>query len=248
MSFEPGLRPSAEVPRMKSTPSRGVWTIELARLRFQYISALLIAVVLPVTLRWGGEIDGWLVPVQFNTALASSIAILIGMMSLRQIGALPGTREGYYLAPVMLASFAAVLLVMLFGRIEYNRYLFPTSFGLSVLWLFLLQSVTAKLRTPSFAVVPGGRAAELTSITAATWISLDQRVLPASRINGVVADLEADLTDEWERFIADCAVAGVRVFDFKQVREALTGKVEIEHLSQNTVGTGLRREAQSGRF
>jgi len=211
--------------------------IELARLRFQYLTSLLVAVVLPVTLRWGGEIDGWLVPVQFNTAVASAIAILVGMLSLRQIGALPGTREGYYLAPVMLASFSAVLLVMLFGRIEYNRYLFPTSLGLSVLWLFLLQSVTAKLRTPRFAIIPGGRAEELASIAGATWIPLDRQALPASRINGVVVDLGADLTDEWERFIADCAVAGVRVFHFKQVHEALTGKVEIEHLSQNTLGS-----------
>jgi lipopolysaccharide/colanic/teichoic acid biosynthesis glycosyltransferase len=222
---------------VNSARSGGGWASELTRLRFQYVSALLIAVVLPVTLRWGGEIDGWLVPVQFNTAVASSIAILIGMLSLRQIGALPGTREGYYLAPVMLASFAAVLLVMLFGRIEYNRYLFPSSLGLSVVWLFLLQSVTAKLRTPGFAIVPGGRAAELTAITGVTWMLIEKQALPAARINGVVADLAADFSDEWERFIADCALAGVRVFDFKQVHEALTGKVEIQHLSQNTLGS-----------
>lgn len=237
MSFEPAVRPSTEVPSMNSRRSEGGWTIELARLRFQYISALLIAVVLPVTLRWGGEIDGWLVPVQVNTAVASSIAILIGMLSLRQIVALPGAREGYYLAPVMLASFAAVLLVMLFGRIEYNRYLFPSSLGLSVFWLFLLQSVTARLRTPGFAIIPGGRTAELTAITGVNWIVIDRQALPAARINGVVADLAADLSDEWERFIADCALAGVRVFDVRQVHEALTGKVEIQHLSQNTLGS-----------
>lgn len=209
----------------------------LTRLRFQYLSVLLIAIVLPVTLRWGGEIDGWFVPVQFNTVVASALAILLGMLSLRQIGSLPGIREGYYLAPVMLGSFAVVLLVMLFGRIEYNRYLFPISLGLSVLWLFLLQSVTAPLRVQRFALLPGGRAGELAELPGATWIALERPALPATRLSGIVADLGADLTDEWERFIADCALSGVRVFHFKQVHEALTGRVEIEHLSQNTLGS-----------
>lgn len=213
------------------------WLGELVRLRFQFVSALLVAIVLPVTLRWGGEIDGWLVPVQFNTALASSLAILLGMLSLRQIGSFPGAREGYYLAPVMLASFAVVLLVMLFVRIEYNRYLFPTSLGLTVLWLFLLQSVTAGYRIPRFAVLPRGRASELTEVAGASWVKLEHPVLPASRLSGIVVDLGADLSGEWERFIADCAVSGIRVFHFKQVQEALTGRVEIEHLSQNTLGS-----------
>ena len=213
------------------------WGSQLVRLRFQYGSTLVFAIVLPVALRWGGEIDGWLNPLQLNTTLASAFAILIGMLSLRQIGALPGAREGYYLVPVMLVSFSVVLLVMLFGRIQYNRYLFPTSLGLSVLWLFMLQSVTAKLRTPRFAIVPGGRVVQLGSLAGVIWMPLDQPALPASRINGVVADLGADLADEWERFIAECAVSGVRVFHFKEVHEAMTGRVEIEHLSQNTLGS-----------
>lgn len=213
------------------------WLGELGRLRFQYVSALLIAIVLPVTLRWGGEIDGWFVPVQFNTAVASSLAMLVGMLSLRQIGSLPGAREGYYLLPVMLASFAVVLLVMLFARIEYNRYLFPTSLVLTILWLFLLQSVTARSRVPLFAVLPDGRAGELTGLAGASWVQLESPVLPASRVSGIVVDLGADLSEDWERFIADCAVSGIRVFHFKQVHEALTGRVEIEHLSQNTLGS-----------
>ncbi len=232
MSYENDVKSATKLERASRN-----WLGELVRLRFQYVSALLIAIVLPVTLRWGGEIDGWFVPVQFNTAVASSLAMLVGMLSLRQIGSLPGAREGYYLVPVMLASFAAVLLVMLFARIEYNRYLFPISLGLTVLWLFLLQSVTARYRIPCFAVLPDGRAGELTGLAGALWVQLESPVLPASRVSGLVVDLGADLSEDWERFIADCAVSGIRVFHFKQVHEALTGRVEIEHLSQNTLGS-----------
>ncbi len=232
-----GLWRAAKNAESTSASTQRDWLAELARLRFQYFSTLLVAIVLPVTLRWGGEIDGWLVPVQFNTAVAASLAILVALLSLRQIGALPGTREGYYLVPVLLASFAFVLLVMLFARIEYNRYLFPSSLGLTVLWLFLLQSVTVRYRVPRFAILPAGRASELTTVPGVSWVQLEQPELPTSRLSGIVVDLDADLSEEWERFIANCALSGVRVFHFKQVHEALTGRVEIERLSQNTLGS-----------
>ena len=237
MSHGSGLTSDVDLPSGGAfSPKRDLVNL-LGRLRFQYAGAILLGIVLPVTLRWGGELDGWFVPVQFNTVVASSLAILIGMLALRQIGSLPGAREGYYLVPVMLLSFAAVLLVMLFGRIEYNRYLFPSSLALTVLWLFLVQSITAKLRIPQFALLPDGRAGELASIAGVSWIPLDKPSLPGVRLSGVVADLGAELSEDWERFIADCAVSGVRVFHYKQVHEALTGRVEIEHLSQNTLGS-----------
>jgi len=224
-------------PLVLSSATRGSWVSHLGALRYQYLGALLVGIVLPVSLRWGGEVDGWLLPVQLNTTIASSLAILLGLLGLRQIGALPGARESYYLVPVMLASFAAVLVAMLFGRIEYNRYLFPSSFVLAILWIFITQSVTGRHRVPIFAVVPGGRAERITSVPDAVWKPLERPQLPATRLSGVVADLTADLPDEWERFIADCALSGVRVFSVKQVQEALTGRLEIEHLSENTLGS-----------
>ncbi|MBK8083712.1 MAG: sugar transferase, partial [Devosia sp.] len=216
---------------------RGNWLGQLGALRWQYLGALIVGIVLPVMLRWGGEIDGWLLPIQLNTTIASALAILLGLLGLRQIGSLPGARESYYLVPVMLTSFAFVLMVMLFARIEYNRYLFPSSFGLAVVWIFVAQSVTARYRIPHFAVVPGGRVDGVMAIPHVVWTQLNSPRLPGDRLTGIVADLSADLPEEWERFIADSTLAGIRVFHVKQVQEALTGRVEIEHLSENTLGS-----------
>lgn len=214
------------------------WRRQLGRFRYQLLGALVVSVLAPMFVRWGAELEGLLAPQQVNASVASAIAIMMGLMALRQIGSLPGTRDSIYLVPVMLVSFAIVLLVMLFGRIEYNRYLFPTSFVLSVLWVFISQSIAFRYTAPHFAIVPGGQADGAVSITGARWSRLERPELRAvRRLSGVVADLREELSPEWERFIADCALAGVRVFHIKQIREALTGKVEIEHLSENTLGS-----------
>jgi exopolysaccharide biosynthesis polyprenyl glycosylphosphotransferase len=51
---------------------------------------------------------------------------------------------------------------------------------------------------------------------------------------GIVVDMKADLSPEWERFIADRALDGTPVYDSKQVFESLSGRVQVEHLSENT--------------
>src|SRR5690606_19532847 len=52
-----------------------------------------------------------------------------------------------------------------------------------------------------------------------------------------VADLRADLSESWDRFITGCVLTGTPVYHVKQVLESLTGRVEIEHLSENTLGS-----------
>ena len=57
--------------------------------------------------------------------------------------------------------------------------------------------------------------------------------------NAIVADFSADLPDEWEAFLADAALAGRIVYQVKHLSESLTGRVELEHLSENSFGSLL---------
>jgi lipopolysaccharide/colanic/teichoic acid biosynthesis glycosyltransferase len=59
----------------------------------------------------------------------------------------------------------------------------------------------------------------------------------ARACNAIVADFSAELPDEWEAFLADAALAGRIVYQVKQLSESLTGRVELEHLSENSFGS-----------
>ncbi len=210
---------------------------QLGRLRYQFIGAVILGILLPVFLRWGLNIEGWLQDVQVNTIVASGIAVLVGLMALQQLTNFPGVRESYYLIPVLLVSFLATFAVLLFARIEYNRFLFPSSFIITVLWVFFAQSIGRRYRPMRLAVIPGGEAEALVGLAGVEWLPLGQPRAPGVPISGIVVDLDRDLSPEWERFIADCAVGGTRVLNVKQVRESLTGRVAIAHLSENTLGS-----------
>jgi len=209
----------------------------LVRLRVQFVTSVILAVLVPVAVRWGSNFGAWFGPEQLTTLIAAPLAILLGLVVLRQMSSIPGVRETYYLAPAMAVSFLIVLAVMLMVRVEYNRYLFPTAFVISVIWIFLTYAVSEGVRRNRFAIVPGGAAAALSGFAGADWVVLTSPVLPDGRLDGVAVDLRGQIDDDWERFIADCALSGVRVFHERQLHESLSGRVEINQLSENTLGS-----------
>jgi lipopolysaccharide/colanic/teichoic acid biosynthesis glycosyltransferase len=85
--------------------------------------------------------------------------------------------------------------------------------------------------------VPFGTVERLFSIASVDWVRLtDERVCPAG-LDGIVADLRADIPGQWERFLSDRALEGMLVMHLKQLEESLTGRVELEHLSENNFGS-----------
>jgi lipopolysaccharide/colanic/teichoic acid biosynthesis glycosyltransferase len=69
------------------------------------------------------------------------------------------------------------------------------------------------------------------------WVPLEDPGQTELPVDGIVADLRSDIPDAWERFLADRALAGMLVMHVKQMEESLTGRVAIDHLSENNFGS-----------
>jgi lipopolysaccharide/colanic/teichoic acid biosynthesis glycosyltransferase len=106
---------------------------------------------------------------------------------------------------------------------------------LYVLYVYAERNVRRRI-----AVVPFGDINLLTRVPGVDWKMLTRPRLHDSRgCHAIVADFSADLPDEWEAFLADAALAGRIVYQVKQLGESLTGRVELEHLSENSFGSLL---------
>src|SRR5690606_7205907 len=62
--------------------------------------------------------------------------------------------------------------------------------------------------------------------------------LQGVRYDAVVADFEC-LTPEWERFLARCALSRITVHNARSVYESITGRVRINRMSENELGSLL---------
>lgn len=240
MTFEPPetASVSADAGAMAAERKRPL----VSRLRFQLGGALVVGLLLPLALRWpitSLRLEFISSSMVLPSLLAAAVAILLGYWFNRQVTGYPGASDLAYVIPSLAISFGVVLLASFILRLDYSRYIILTSFLGTVAWLLATGYVRSRHAIPALALVPGGNHRGIEASPGARWIELKTQNADLSQVEGVVADLRGNLSESWERFVAKCILAGMPVYDVKNVMEALTGRVDIEHLSENSFGSVL---------
>ncbi|MFN3944295.1 MAG: sugar transferase [Allosphingosinicella sp.] len=200
--------------------------------------ALLLAVAAPGLVRVAVD------PTQLNNeSLWASLAgtagaVLLGVWWFRRFLNYPGVKALNNVVPAFVIFYGLALAIFFFARLDYSRFHFLASFVVCVVWFFAVSFRLQRRRHLRVGLVPFGLVDRLTQIGGITCIRLDQQTMH-SDYDVIVADLRAEIPADWERFITDAALRGVLVLHFKQVEESLTGRVSIEHLSENNFGSLL---------
>lgn len=209
---------------------------------FQVVSGLLFIVLLPTAVVW---------PLQkilfapdntiINTMLASGLAYLSSLFIIKKLQKVPESNPIAYAVPTVIGCWAAAAIILFFLREEsYSRPILLASFALMLIWIVLGAYANKLFNRKKFAVVPFGRAKHLECDHTAMMINLTQPNLGNRRFDGVIADLHTpELNAEWQRFLAQCTLARIPVYHTQHIIEALTGRVQIDHLSENQFGSLL---------
>ena len=211
---------------------RAIWS----RSRFQLGVGLLIAVLLPWAVRVQVAIEELELPGLQNSLVGSAVALIAGYYGFRRLSRYPGVRASYNIFPTFAVSYGLVLAFFFFARLDYSRLHFFVSFLICVFWHYVIYFNLQRSRL-RIGLVPIGDTARLTGIADISWVDLTREKEKASELDLIVADLHAELGEDWERFLADRALAGTLVMNVKQMEESLTGRVAIEHLSENNLGS-----------
>ncbi len=168
-----------------------------------------------------------------------AIANVISYFILRQLIAYPGTSHVVYFIPSLLMSYALIAGLILISRFDYYRSILLCSFIAALLWLHIDYYVRVRHTRQRLGVVPGGLHRNLFNLHGVEWFHFREPGDSVVGLEGVVADLHYDHPTQWERFIAQCVVTGIPVYNVKNVIESLTGRVDVEHLSENGFGSVL---------
>jgi lipopolysaccharide/colanic/teichoic acid biosynthesis glycosyltransferase len=210
------------------------------RRRFQFAGALLLGALLPFAVR-GTVLPGLFgEPSSANALIGNSIAIAIAFWMRLSIETYPGIRSAYVILPTALTGHGIIVVAFLLTRLPYDRLALGGGFMFHVLWLYALYFFTQRTIQQRVAIVPFGEVTRLHEIGSMEWLTLARpRLEDTAGCHAIVADFAADLPDEWEAFLADAALAGRIVYQVKQLSESLTGRVELDHLSENSFGSLL---------
>ena len=211
-----------------------------SRIRVQLGIGLLLACGLPWLLRIDiGLVSRVTAASQFNSLIATCSAVIVGYFIVRRLTRFPGITSMSYILPVFAITYGIALSLFLLFRLDYSRFFLAFSFVATQVWFHIIIYIADRFTKLIFDVIPVGNANKLCDISGVTWNMLSKPQLSGVPTHGIAADLRADLPNDWEAFIADSAVNGVPVYHYKQLSENLTGKVEIEHLSENNLGSLL---------
>ena len=212
----------------------------LTRKRFQFAGALVIGAIIPWLARGPllpGTIDE---AASVNTLIANIIAVAITFWMRLSIETYPGIRRSYVIFPAALTGHGLTIVYFVLTRFPYDRTALLAGFILHVCWLYLLYVYAERNVMRRYAVVPYGDVKGLSAIEGVDWRKMTRpRLADVRNCHAIVADFSADMPDKWEAFLADAALAGRMVYQVKQLSESLTGRVELEHLSENSFGSLL---------
>ncbi|WP_447759759.1 exopolysaccharide biosynthesis polyprenyl glycosylphosphotransferase [Sphingopyxis panaciterrae] len=210
----------------------------LETLRVQLVLSLLAGLILPVMVL--AIVEPSILPGNDSastSALAAALAIIAAIVAIRKFGEFPSTIGAQYIFPAFATSFGVAIAVILLVRAPYSGRLLISAFLCSLAARFMIDAFTRRGGRSMHYIVPGGKVDRILPDLEGAAIVLDQPFIPGEAHAIVVADLHHDHTPEWESTFAKAALNGIGVYHYKQIWEARTGKVRIEHLSENSLGS-----------
>lgn len=213
-------------------------------LRFEILTILFAGVLLPsivlAVLEAGWQLAtaaAWLSqPAVVNSGAGLVICALVSLLVLRRLRFYPGVAVARSILPVVAIVFGVFIAIVAGLRLEYSNKLIGTCFLGILAARFAITAVRSRAKGLLYYLVPGGRVDLIRELRGAPVLTLHNPSLDCLPDCAIVADLNANLDPAWERFLAEAAISGRPVYHYKQVWEAETGKVQIEHLSENGFG------------
>lgn len=206
----------------------------------QLLIGLFVGIILPIILydafvreilyiNFFGYISFWL----------SSSATVIAIVISRKFILFPGMSAVSVVLPSFAFTYGVALVLVLALRLDYSTVLLAITFLCSVIVHSFLITIASKSNSASYFLVPGGHIDRLVNQTEFDAVELQVPEVPRGSNVVIVADLHFNHCDAWERKLAEAALCGVPVYHYKNIMEDITGRVRIDHLSENSFGSLL---------
>jgi len=206
------------------------------------MGGFLFCVVLPIPIYATGEPFAAGIGAMEQTILATAAAYVIVWYCGRRLEAFPRvTLQGNigYIAPVAAIAYATIAVVLLLLRSDYSRVqLFGSGF-LAILWMAFVGQLKARYLARNYAVLPSSLVEAMPGLPTCHWLPFENVERDGIRVDAIVADLGAGLTERQVSALAGAAIAGVPVLDRRYIVETMTGRTPLGGLTPNEFGALL---------
>lgn len=174
---------------------------------------------------------------RWRTMIAVGAAYALSCILRGQLNRFPVARSPVYLLGVTGTVFASLFGLLLLTRLGYARGILFSGFILTLAMQFAGFYINKRFRQLKLAVGPIGQPIEEQKVVGIRWVKLEKPDFMGRRFDGLVLDLDSPLPEDWARFVAHVSVERVPVFNLKHVIEDTTGRMQLNRLTVNDMGS-----------
>lgn len=176
-------------------------------------------------------------PIVVNSLIIAFTANFVSLLNYRRLRLFPGARRFAFLVPAFLPGWLVSVFILLWLRVPYSVLLLSVGLIAAITTSWILTTLNRKAQISPFLLVPNPRVNALLADLPRMHFKICEK--PAEIVGpfAIIADLREDLTPEWEKSIAAAVLHGATVYHVTHVRESLTGRVKVDHISENSFGT-----------
>ena len=205
---------------------------------FQFILGILLILTISIIPKWGIFFWEKIDSNSTNSLVGVIVIFFINLLTLEKIIKFPGAKALSYIIPTTTILMGLLIGFFLIYRVFYSTQILIFSYLALLLFFIGSYFINNRYKITRYALVPYGEAVEFYNYHGALFSVLKEPDLKEQRFNAIVADLRSsDLTPDRERFLAKCTLSRIPVFHTKQLKESFTGRVKIDHLSENEFGS-----------
>lgn len=224
---------------------RKILTILLVFLPTRIVLGLVWVCLLPSVILWYSGAN-YIKDIAIYSLGTSFFVCVLTLLTLQRLARFPGRGVNNSIVPTIAVWSGVAISALMFLRVPYSSVYLAFSCMFLLMFCYIHFIVTQKAKKTVMSLIPCGRAQQLINIEGVQWNELKEvpcRVAYNYKVP-IVTDLHSkDLSAPWQNFLARATLQGTPVYHHRQVRESLTGRVQIKHLYENELGSLLPSKA-----
>lgn len=173
-----------------------------------------------------------------NSMIVSIFSVFFILTGSAYLTKYPAQQSIYVLSSLLVIVIVVIGFVFFVLRLPYSIYYLTLSMALLVVFSFFSQNILQSISKLVIGYVPIGRANYLIKISHVEWVELNDGILDGKHLNAVVADFsDEEVQKNWTKKLAQISIKGMQVYNVVQAHEFLTGRIMINHLYENDLGS-----------
>lgn len=173
----------------------------------------------------------------FNSIFINGLAFLVALVFFRKLESHPQRKPSLYILPISLTTYGFLLAIVVLGHMQYSAKVILLGFLMLPSLMAIFYAADRSNRKLRLFFVPSGSFDSVKNTSLIKFKPLTKPTLPTTPFSGVVVDFsDQSLSPAWEKFLSECALKKVRIYNLTQLQETLTGQVNVKHLVENNLG------------